>query len=278
MARPSHRPVFPGCDALRMGTGEVPFVGHPMSVIGQHIHAAPTAPRLKNPELSSTLENLILSLLEKNPGRRPAPGNVVALALLEEAERRGVSSESTPDSIDGSGRARSNGRRRARRPRATRPRHRSRRTGRGGSVREASCRRRRASPPSGPPRFSGTTGSPPPLSGPPRASGSRRGATPGSSGHPIAREMLAKILSAPILISPEERYLCGHYLAYLLGGSRRRGIFLRRPLDARNADRARLLLAMTWLSSVEPDEEAIGRAGGPARRTPRRPAASALSW
>ena len=72
--------------------------------------------------------------------------------------------------------------------------------------------------------------------------------------------MLTTMLATPIVISPEERYLCGHYLAYLLGGSRRRGIFLRRPLDARNADRARLLLAMTWLSCVEPTDEAIERA------------------
>ncbi len=72
--------------------------------------------------------------------------------------------------------------------------------------------------------------------------------------------MLTKVLATPIVISPEERYLCGHYLAYLLGGSRRRGLFLRRPLDARNADRARLLLAMTWLSCVEPTDEAIERA------------------
>ncbi len=82
----------------------------------------------------------------------------------------------------------------------------------------------------------------------------------GPYSHPVAREMLTKMLATPIVISPEERYLCGHYLAYLLGGSRRRGIFLRRPLDARNADRARLLLAMTWLSCVEPTEEAIERA------------------
>jgi eukaryotic-like serine/threonine-protein kinase len=68
------------------------------------------------------------------------------------------------------------------------------------------------------------------------------------------------MLATPIVISPEERYLCGHYLAYLLGGSRRRGLFLRRPLDARNSDRARLLLAMTWLSCVEPTQEAIERA------------------
>jgi eukaryotic-like serine/threonine-protein kinase len=68
-------------------TGEVPFVGNPMSVLGQHISAAPTAPRFKNPEIWSTLERLILSLLEKNPTKRPASASVVALGLLEEAER-----------------------------------------------------------------------------------------------------------------------------------------------------------------------------------------------
>ena len=55
--------------------------------MSQHINAAPTPPRFKNPEIWSTLESLILSLLEKNPTRRPASGNVVALALFEEAER-----------------------------------------------------------------------------------------------------------------------------------------------------------------------------------------------
>jgi serine/threonine-protein kinase len=72
--------------------------------------------------------------------------------------------------------------------------------------------------------------------------------------------LLTETLAAPIAISPEERYLCGHYLAYLLGGARRRGILLRRPLDDRNADRARLLLAMAWLSCVGPSDEAIQRA------------------
>ena len=81
-----------------------------------------------------------------------------------------------------------------------------------------------------------------------------------SDGHLVAGEMLANVLATPTVISPEERYLCGHYLAYLLGGSRRRGIFLRRPLDARNADRGRLLLAMAWLSCVGPTDEFIKRA------------------
>ena len=62
--------------------------------------------------------------------------------------------------------------------------------------------------------------------------------------------MLSETLARPIVLSPDERYLCGHYLAYLLGGPRRRGLFLRRPLDERNADLARLLLAMSWLSCV----------------------------
>jgi serine/threonine-protein kinase len=93
-----------------------------------------------------------------------------------------------------------------------------------------------------------------------KASGARNATAADSESQLLAREMLATILATPIAISPEERYLCGHYLAYLLGGSRRRGVFLRRPLDARNADRARLLLAMTWLSSVEPTDEAIDRA------------------
>jgi serine/threonine-protein kinase len=77
---------------------------------------------------------------------------------------------------------------------------------------------------------------------------------------PLARAMLEEILAEPLPLTPEERYLCGHYLAYLLGGSRRRGIFLRRPLDPRNADRARLILAMTSVIVAGASEESIARA------------------
>ena len=68
-------------------TGALPFVGQMMSVLSQHIHSKPEAPRFKNPMISSTLEILILSLLEKNPAKRPASGSVVACALVDEAER-----------------------------------------------------------------------------------------------------------------------------------------------------------------------------------------------
>jgi eukaryotic-like serine/threonine-protein kinase len=250
-----------GVMVYECATGDVPFVGQKMAVIGQHVSARPRAPRFKNPEISSTLESLILSLLEKHPSKRPAPGNVVALALIEEAERarrlerinpelrrsgpRGPV-DSSPSSTFTVGHPNgeltpANG------PGRIDPgTHEPSATGAFPSVHH---------------RFSDTTGPPPsPLKDPVKSSGASGTAGAGPYSHPVAREMLATLLAMPIVISPEERYLCGHYLAYLLGGSRRRGLFLRRPLDAKNADRARFLLAMTWLSCVEPTDEAIERA------------------
>jgi serine/threonine-protein kinase len=69
--------------------------------------------------------------------------------------------------------------------------------------------------------------------------------------------MLETVLADPILLSPEERYLTGHYLAYLLSGSRRKGPLLRRPMEPRNADRARLLLGMTYAMLAGPTDEAV---------------------
>ena len=250
-----------GVMVYECATGDVPFTGHAMSVMSQHINAAPPAPRFKNPEISSTLECLILSLLEKHPAKRPASGNVVALALIEEAERARRLARINP----GLSRSDLHG------PAARAP----------SRTLTVGCLKAELTPPNGtghvdpgtivpsatdaapsvPHQFSDTTRPPPsrakdPL-GPSRSS---RATDLGPYSHPVAREMLTTALATPIVISPEERYLCGHYLAYLLGGSRRRGIFLRRPLDARNADRARLLLAMTWLSCVKPTQKAIDRA------------------
>jgi hypothetical protein len=224
-------------------TGNVPFVGHAMSVMNQHINTAPTAPRFKNPEISSTLDNLILSLLEKNPTKRPASGNVVALALVEEAERARRLERINP------GLRRSD----PRGPVAPPP----------SSTLTEGDGKAGLTPTNGTGRVGAGTIVPSAGEAPPEAplmsSRTGRATDSASQGHPVAREMLAELLATPIVISPEERYLCGHYLAYLLGGSRP-GIFLRRPLDARNSDRARLLLAMAWLSSVEPTQEAIERA------------------
>ena len=65
------------------------------------------------------------------------------------------------------------------------------------------------------------------------------------------------VLAEPVFLSAEERYLHGHYLAYLLSGSRRRGLFLRRPLEPRNADRGRLLLGLTYAIIAGGGEEAV---------------------
>ena len=43
---------------------------------------------------------------------------------------------------------------------------------------------------------------------------------------PLVRDAVEEILNEPLILTPNERYLCGHYLAFLLGGSRRRGLFL----------------------------------------------------
>ena len=68
--------------------------------------------------------------------------------------------------------------------------------------------------------------------------------------------MLRTVLEEPVMLSADERYLQGHYLAYLLISSRGKGFFKRRPLERRNADRARLLLGMTYALTCGPTEEA----------------------
>ena len=242
-------------------TGDVPFVGDARLVMRQHAEAAPPSPRLKHPEIWSTLERLMLSLLAKKPTKRPTSGNVVALELFEEAERAHrlwrinpeVRRSGTPGLVD-------------------LPPLRTVTVGglsgkldpvnRTGHVDVGTVAPQRAEPPDSElPQMSGTTGSwPSSLRDLLQSFRSSRRPSPGANSHPIARQLLAETLAAPFAITPEERYLCGHYLAYLLGGARRRGILLRRPLDARNADRARLLLAMAWLSCVGPSDEAIERA------------------
>lgn len=79
-------------------------------------------------------------------------------------------------------------------------------------------------------------------------------------GGDLARRLLDRVIAGPVELSPSDRYLCGHYLAYLLGGSRRKGFWLRRPLDPLNADRARLLLAMTAMIRAGAQDEAIAEA------------------
>ena len=53
--------------------------------MSQHYSAVPDRPRSRNPQVSTELEALILSLLAKRPTDRPASGGVVAQTLRQEA-------------------------------------------------------------------------------------------------------------------------------------------------------------------------------------------------
>jgi serine/threonine-protein kinase len=198
-----------------------------MAVIAQHVSGEPKPPRFKNSEVSPTLETLILSLLAKSPDERPVSGEVVAGLLRDEVARelkRSHNGVGVVLPVDGSS-------------------FRDEPTGLASLPAKGLM-----DTPSGPlPRPESTFAETPAHS-------------TAKVSSPLAREMLETVLARPLVLSPSDRYLCGHYLAYLLGGSRRRGLLLRRPLDPRNADRSRLLLAMTWLMTVGSNEENITRA------------------
>ena len=199
----------------------------------QHVNGdARRRPGSKNPEVSPALEALILSLLAKNPEARPGLGRRGRRGAPRARPSRSGSAGPTPAPPGARGR---------RRPIEA---GRRRRTSGAWSTR----RRRGSVSGSAHDRDPAVDAGPAPAPAP--VPGRRRRRRPRGSASPLAREMLDDVLAEPMILSADERYLCGHYLAYLLGGSRRRGFLRRRPLDPRNADRARLLLAMTWLMHV----------------------------
>ena len=256
-------------------TGGVPFTGPSVSIMSQHYSVVPDRPRSRNAFISTELETLILSLLAKRPVDRPASGSVVSQALRQEADRAreksgpapagsvsvsgtgGLSATALTEPLPGPASQVANGFASAPPTLAT-----------GG----ASAAGRAAEPANtelSPPVPSISTARPTQASAAP-AAGVRKVApvatVAGTGGmlalvrSPLVRKMLEQVLAEPILLTAEERYLHGHYLAYLLSGSRRRGLFLRRPLEPRNADRARLLLAVTYAIFADSNDEAIGEA------------------
>lgn len=201
-------------------TGSVPFTGKSMSVIAQHVNATPEPPRIRNPALSESLETLILQLLSKKPDHRPASGSEIARRLREEMERELARGTTST-----------------------------------GQLPLTDGERGRQDSTNGTTTLSASKATAPaPTLGPALSYGAPKAAPP------LAKSMLDSILAEPIMLTADERYLCGHYLAYLLGGSRRKGILLRRPLDPRNADRARLILAMTSIMLAGNSDESIANA------------------
>jgi class 3 adenylate cyclase len=66
-------------------TGRSPFIGtDPVAVASQHLHTRPVAPSWHNPAVPHALDTLILQLLQKDPGKRPASAAEVGeqLAVL----------------------------------------------------------------------------------------------------------------------------------------------------------------------------------------------------
>ncbi len=62
--------------------GELPFTADdPLAVISQHLHSSVPSPRARNPELSPILDALIVKLLSKDPGERPASAADVGKTL-----------------------------------------------------------------------------------------------------------------------------------------------------------------------------------------------------
>jgi serine/threonine protein kinase/class 3 adenylate cyclase/pimeloyl-ACP methyl ester carboxylesterase len=75
-----------GCVLYEMMTGRPPFVGDDtVAVISQHLNTAPVAPTWHNSECPAGVEALILRLLEKDPGQRPAGADEVRQALTTAA-------------------------------------------------------------------------------------------------------------------------------------------------------------------------------------------------
>ncbi len=75
-----------GIVLFEMLTGQPPFVGRPGEIMRKHLREAPWMPSdLSEQHVPAWLDRLVVALLAKDPDRRPASGEHVALAL-----RKGV--------------------------------------------------------------------------------------------------------------------------------------------------------------------------------------------
>jgi len=238
-----------GVMAYECSTGSPPFQGPAMAVIASHVNARPDPPRSRNPGISAALEALILRLLAKDPEARPGSGAEVAALLREriatDPTLRDPSAPGDPSSLT----------------MPTPPTILRSATSAGPSTPAGSASASASGLASGSGSGSGSaTGiAPDRLAAEPSESESRETVALGLD-RARASAMIAEVEASPIELTADQRYFAGHYLAYLLGGSRRRGFLRRRPLDPLNADRARLILAMTWLMIRGPGEKNLARA------------------
>jgi hypothetical protein len=82
-----------GIMLYELSTSRLPFESSdPMALLSQHLHAPVVPPLAHNPELPLLLDDLIVSLLAKEPDKRPASAAVV-LAALDELNQLQVTAE-----------------------------------------------------------------------------------------------------------------------------------------------------------------------------------------
>ncbi len=220
-------------------TGSPPFSGPSLAVIASHVNATPDTPRSRNPAISAKLEALILRLLEKSPEARPSSGAEVAASIRELIAN-------DPTLIDAE--ANANAQSFSTHSPLTSPTLVKAPTAGNGLAASG------LGPVSVAPKGQLAVGFAP------EPSMAAKGTRAVSVDRSRALAMMADVVAEPTILSADERYYCGHYLGYLLGGSRRQGFLRRRPLDPLNADRARLLLAMTWMMLKGPGEGILERA------------------
>ena len=220
-----------GIILFECATGTTPFHGQPMAVMAQHVNQAPPSPRTLAPEIPEALDALILKLLAKDPAGRPASGKAIAAELRRIVPPASGSQTTVAATTPG--------------PEA-------------GTVAAVPIPSTRAD--SAPRSEPG----PSPIVATPATTAAHRPSDPVATSLPAAppslgRSLLEVVEAEPIVLEADQRYLAGHYLAYLLGGTRRSGFLGRRNLDRRNADRGRLLLAMTSIMTTG-TLESVGRA------------------
>ena len=263
----SYRPVLAGSDALRVGNRNfavLRLVGldHVAALLGD-----PEPPRSRNRLVSPELEALIVSLMAKRPGgaarfrsdcgRGAERGNRADSRTrrpgADTATRRAAARAQIVATATHADRTAARGDR----PAANRAGHREGLALRSADVARPGQMADRSDRALTPPRPRRAARS---LSVPAVAIVASTGGVTAMIRSPLARRMLEVVLAEPIFLSAEERYLHGHYLAYLLSGSRRRGLFLRRPLEPRNADRGRLLLGLTYAIMAGGGEDAVREA------------------
>jgi len=86
-----------GVMLYELATGVLPFKGQgAVAVISQHLNAPPVPPRARKENIPGYLNNLILKLMEKDPGDRLESAGEI-LTILESPEKAGASQRATKE-------------------------------------------------------------------------------------------------------------------------------------------------------------------------------------